>query len=196
MSTSTLVMVLVAVVVFWLVGAYNRLMRHKNAIANAFDIIDTQLKCRYDLALSTVEFLKKYVYPERNSLEAVMTARNLARAASEAVRSRPTHAQSVAALSVAEDALIGALNYLFSSLVANPELKANAALRELEHELFTVGGKMDFTCQVYNAAVLDYNNAQGQFPVLVIAKLFGFTPSVQLLSAAKSIELQTTNLQV
>ena len=196
MSTSTLVIVLVAVVVFWLVGAYNRLMRHKNAIASAFDIIDTQLKCRYDLTLSTVEFLKKYADPDRNSLEAVMTARNLARAASDAVRSRPTHAQFVAALSVAEDALVGALNCLFASLEAFPELKANTALRELEQELFTVGGKVAFTCQVYNAAVLDYNNAQGQFPVLMIAKLFGFTPSVQLLSADKPIELQTTYLQV
>ena len=196
MSTRTLVMVVVAVVVFWLVGAYNRLMRHKNAVAHAFEFIDTQLKCRYDLTLSTVEVLKKCVNPERSMLETAMTARHLARAASDAVRSRPTHAQSVAALSVAEEVLVGALNRLFASSVAFPELKANTALRELEQELFMVGGKVTFTCQVYNAAVLDYNQAQGQFPVLMIAKLFGFMPSVQLLSTDEPIELQTTYLQI
>lgn len=194
MSTSSLIFA--AVVVFWVVGAYNRLMRHKNAIAQAFGPIDAQLKCRYDLTLNIVEALKKYLPQDCDTLEAVLSARNVARTASDALRSRPTHAPVVGAFSAAELAFEGALNDLFAAAEASPELKADGALQEFKQQLSSVGAKVSFAGQVYNTAVLDYNNAQGQFPALLIAKIFGFKPSVQLASTEAIIERRTEHLPV
>src|SRR5665647_54689 len=113
MSMSLLVLIsLFAALVFWAVGAYNRLVRLRNTIANAFGQIDVQLKRRYDLIPNLVEAAKKYLLHEQSTLEAVIAARNQARSASDAVRSRPTHAGSVIALAAAEQALSGSLGHL------------------------------------------------------------------------------------
>lgn len=186
MSTNNLICISVlALAVFWAVGAYNRLVRLKNVIAHSFGQIDVQLKRRFDLVLNLVEVAKTYLQHEQTTLEAVISARNLARSASDAVRSRPTHGAAVTALVSAEQALDGSLGRLFAVAEACPELRGDATLRELSEELTTTENKGDFARQAYNDAVLDYNQAQSQFPTLLIAWLFGFAPLV-MLQAAKS----------
>ncbi len=197
MASQTLVMIaILALLVFWAVGAYNRLVRLKNVIANAFGQIDVQLKRRYDLIPNLVEAAKKYLQHERDTLEAVISARNHARTANDAVRSRPSNAAAVVALSAAEQALDGALGGLFALAEAYPELKADQTIRELGEELTSTENKVAFARQAYNDAVLDYNNAQGQFPALLIARLFGFAPSVVLRATESAAERQTLRIQM
>ncbi len=197
MSTQSLVLIVVsALLLFWAVGAYNRLVRLKNLIGNAFGQIDVQLKRRYDLISNLVEAAKKYLQHERETLEAVITARNQARAASDAARSRPTHAPEVMALAVAEQALDGSLARLFAVAEAYPELKADNTIRELSEELTSTENKVAFSRQAYNNCVLDYNNAQAQFPALLIARLFGFAPSALLQATESAAEHRAVRMQI
>ncbi len=197
MSVNTLVAIaLAALLVFWAVGAYNRLVRLKNTIANAFGQIDVQLKRRYDLIPNLVEAARKYLQHEAATLEAVTLARNQARGASDAVRSRPTNAAAVTALASAEDALTGSLGRLFVVAEAYPELKADATIRELSEELTSTENKVTFARQAYNDAVLDYNNAQGEFPAVLLARLFGFGPSAMLQATQSPEERQTLRIQL
>ena len=169
-----------AVLVFWSVGAYNRLVRLKNTIANAFGQIDVQLKRRYDLIPNLVEAAKKYLSHERETLEAVITARNQAKSASDTVRSRPANALAVTTLAVAEQALSSSLGQLFALNEAYPELKADQTIRDLSEELTSTENKVTFARQAFNDAVLDYNNAQGQFPAVLVARVFSFEPAAML----------------
>jgi len=197
MSTRSLVLIAVfALLLFWAVGAYNRLVRLKNLIANAFGQIDVQLKRRYDLIPNLVDAAKKYLIHERETLEAVIAARNQARAASDAVRSRPTHAPGVMALAVAEQALGGSLNSLFALAEAYPELKADETIRALSEELTSTENKVAFARQAYNDCVLDYNNAQAQFPALLVARLFGFAAAAVLQATESTVERQAVRIQM
>ena len=188
-------MVVLAIVIFWAVGAYNRLVRLKNIIANSFGQIDVQLKRRYDLIPNLVEAAKKYLQHERDTLEAVIAARNQARNASDAVRSRPANAEAVLALSAAEQALDGSLGRLFAIAEAYPELKGDETIRELSEELTSTENKVTFARQAYNDAVLDYNNAQGQFPAVLIARLFSFAPSAMLQATQNATERETLRIK-
>lgn len=197
MSVNSIVgIVFGALLVFWAVGAYNRLVRLKNTIANAFGQIDVQLKRRYDLIPNLVEAAKKYLQHEQTTLEAVTAARNQARTASEAVRSRPANAAAVTALSVAEQALDGSLGHFFAVAEAYPELKADQTIRDLSEELTSTENKVGFARQAYNDAVLDYNNAQGQFPAVLIARLFGFAPSAMLRVTESAAEREAVRIQL
>lgn len=195
MSLTTLISVAVlAVLVFWMVGAYNRLVRLKNTISNAYGQIDVQLKRRYDLIPNLVEAARKYLQHESSTLEAVIAARNQARQASDAVRSRPAHAAAVGALLVAEQALDSSLGRLFAVAEAYPELKADQTIRELSEELTSTENKVAFSRQAYNDAVLDYNNAQGQFPAVMVAKAFSFEPSMMLRATQNDAERDTVRI--
>ena len=195
MSSQTLVLIAVlALLVFWSVGAYNRLVRLKNVIANAFGQIDVQFKHRYDLIPNLVEAAKKYLQHEQATLEAVIAARNQAKVASDVVRSRPANAVAVTALSVAEQALDNTLGHLFALAEAYPELKADQTIRELSKELTSTENNAAFARQAYNDAVLDYNNAQGQFPALLIARTFSFEPSVMLRATENAAERQAVRI--
>ena len=197
MSLQTMmVMALAALLIFWAVGAYNRLVRLKNIIANAFGQIDVQLKRRYDLIPNLVEAARKYLSHERDTLEAVIAARNQARSASEAVRSRPGRAEGIVALAAAEQTLAGSLGQLFALSEAYPELKADQTIRELSEELTSTENKVGFARQAYNDAVLDYNNAQAQFPALLIARLFSFVPSQVLRATESPVERQAVRIQL
>ncbi|MEO8014866.1 LemA family protein [Polaromonas sp.] len=197
MSLQTIVsLTLLAMLVFWAVGAYNRLVRLKNVIANAFGQIDVQLKRRYDLIPNLVEAAKKYLEHEQVTLEAVIAARNQARSASDAVRSRPGQADAVIALAAAEQTLDGSLGRLFALAEAYPDLKADQTIRELSEELTSTENKVGFARQAYNDAVLDYNNAQGQFPALLLARAFGFAPSVMLQATENATERQAVRIQM
>ncbi len=192
--TQLIAVAVLAVLIFWSVGAYNRLVRLKNIIANAFGQIDVQLKRRYDLIPNLVEAAKKYLSHERETLEAVIQARNQAKSASDAVRSRPANALAVTTLAVAEQALTNSLGSLFALNEAYPELKADVTIRDLSEELTTTENKVTFARQAFNDAVLDYNNAQGQFPAVLVAKLFSFGPSAMLQATESADERKTVRI--
>lgn len=178
--TQLISLAIVAVLIFWAVGAYNRLVRLKNTIAHAFGQIDVQLKHRYDLIPHLVEAAKKYLHHERETLEAVINARNQAKNASDVVRSRPANAPAVTSLALAEQALAHSLGSLFALREAYPELTADQTMGELSEKLTSTDNQVTFAQQAFNDAVRDYNHAQGQFPAVVIAKIFSFAPSAML----------------
>ena len=197
MSLTTPVLIAVlALLVFWAVGAYNRLVRLKNTIANAFGQIDVQLKRRYDLIPNLVDAARKYLQHERATLEAVTLARNQAKSASDAARSKPADAAAVTALTTAELALEGSLGRFFALAEAYPDLKADETIRELSEELTSTENKVAFSRQAYNDAVLDYNNAQGQFPAMLIASAFSFAPSAMLRATQSDAERDTVRIQL
>ena len=183
-------------VFFWGVGAYNRLVRLKNAIANAFGQIDVQLKRRYDLIPNLVEVARKYLAHEAQTLEAVIAARNQARTAEQTAAASPLNAGALGALAGAEQMLGGALGRLFAVAEAYPDLKADQTIQGLSEELTSTENKVGFARQAYNDAVLDYNNAQGQFPALLVARLFAFAPSAMLQATESAAERQAVRIQL
>jgi len=197
MSLQTMVsLTLLAMLVFWALGAYNRLVRLKNMIASAFDQIDVQLKRRYDLIPSLVEAAKTYLKHELVTLAAVTSACNQARSASDALRSHPGQADAVLALAAAEQTLDGNLSRLFVLAQAYPDLRADPAIRELSEELTSTENKVGFARQAYNDAVLGYNQAQGQFPALLVARVFGFAPLAMMHATASVLEHQVVRIQL
>ena len=172
--------VVLVTLALWMLAAYNRLVRNRNEIANAFAQIDVQLKRRYDLIPNLVDVARKYVQHERDTLEAVIAARNGAKSASDAARAKPADAGRIGALAGAEGALAGVMKQLAVVVEAYPELKADATLRELSEELGHTENRIAFARQAFNDSVLDYNNAAQQVPTNVVAGLFGFKPAAML----------------
>ncbi|HEY0819267.1 MAG TPA: LemA family protein [Rhizobacter sp.] len=185
-----------AVLVFWGVGAYNRLVRLRNVIANSFAQIDVQLKRRYDLIPNLVDVARKYAAHERETLEAVTAARNQAAAAADVARTRPAAAGAVTSLAVAEQALTGAMGRLMAVVEAYPELKADQTLRELAEELTSTENKIGFARQLFNDATLDYNNAAQQFPTNLMASMFGFREAAMLQSTTNDVERAAVRVQL
>jgi LemA protein len=179
---------LVLIVIFWAVGAYNRLIRLKNAIANAFGQIDVQLKRRYDLIPNLVEVAKKYLAHESETLEAVIAARNQARSAEQTAAASPLNAGALGALVGAEQVLGGALGRLFAVAEAYPDLKADQTMRELSEEIASTENRVGFSRQAYNDHVLEFNDAAAQFPTVILARLFAFTPLPMLESTSSEEE--------
>ena len=186
---------LLLLLVFWVVGAYNRLVRLKNAITNAFGQIDVQLKRRYDLVPNLVEVARKYLVHEAQTLEAVIAARNQARAAEQAVAGSPLDAGALGALVGAEQVLGGALGRLFAVAEAYPELKADQTMRELSEELSSTENRLGFARQAYNDHVLEFNDAAAQFPTLIVARLFGFLPMEMLKATQNETERQAPRVE-
>jgi LemA protein len=174
--------------VLWAFSAYNRLVRRRNEIDNAFAQIDVQLKRRHDLVPNLVEVARKYVQHERETLEAVIAARNVARSAAESARGRPADAQRIEALSGAEQVLGGQLSRLLAVVEAYPELKADQSLRELSEELAHTENRIAFARQAFNDSVLDYNNAAQQAPANAVAGLFGFRQAAPLKATTVDVE--------
>ncbi|WP_372658639.1 LemA family protein [Hydrogenophaga sp.] len=191
-----MVLALVLLGIFWAVGAYNRLVRLKNAIANAFGQIDVQLKRRYDLIPNLVEVARKYLAHESQTLEAVIAARNQARSAEQSAASSPLNAGALGALAGAEQMLGGALGRLFAVAEAYPELKADQTMRELSEELSSTENRVGFARQAYNDHVLEFNDAAAQFPTLVIARLFGFGTQAMLESTTSEVERQAVRIEI
>ena len=165
---------IVAVVVFWAVGAYNRLVSLRNKFKNAFAQIDVQLKRRYDLIPNLVETAKGYMKHERETLEKVIAARNTAVTANAAAAADPGSASAMQGLIAAEGALSGALSRLFALVEAYPDLKANQNMMQLTEELTGTENKISFARQAFNDSVMSYNTASQQFPTNVIAGMFSF----------------------
>ena len=175
-GTITLLVALgvLAVVVFWVIGVYNGLVRKRNAFRNAFAQIDVQLKRRHDLIPNLVETAKGYMTHERETLEAVISARNMAENARGAAASNPGDASAMAGLASAEAGLGGVLGRLFALAEAYPDLKANQNMMQLTEELTTTENKVSFARQAYNDAVMHYNNSRETFPANIVAGLFDF----------------------
>jgi len=180
--------VVLVTLALWMLAAYNRLVRSRNEIANAFAQIDVQLKRRYDLIPNLVDVARKYVQHERDTLEAVIAARNTAKSAGDAARAKPADAERIAALGSAEGALAGVMRQLAVVVEAYPELKADATLRELSEELGHTENRVAFARQAFNDSVLDYNNAAQQVPTNIVASLFSFKPAAMLAATANEAE--------
>lgn len=189
MEISTLILLALLVVVLLLgITIYNKLTRLRNAIGNAFAQIDVQLKRRYDLIPNLVETARKYLQHERETLEAVIAARNQAQAAAGKARADLSGAGNVAALGAAEAALGGALGKLMLVVEAYPELKADRNMREFAEELTSTENRIGFARQAYNDNVLEYNDAAMQFPSSIVARLFAFAPAASLQSTQSAAE--------
>ena len=195
MSVTLWVVLAVGLLVFfWAVGAYNRLVRLKNAIANAFGQIDVQLKRRYDLIPNLVEVARRYLQHEAQTLEAVIAARNQARSAEQTAAGNPLSAGALGALAGAEQLLGGALGKLFAVVEDYPDLKADQNMRELSEELSSTENRVGFARQAYNDHVLEFNDAAAQFPALIIARLFNFQPQAMLESTTSAAERETIRI--
>jgi len=164
----------------FVIGLYNRLVTLRNRVKNAFAQIDVQLTRRHDLIPNLVEAVKGYIKHERETLEAVIQARNVAMAGLKAVEANPTDARAMQQLGGAETALTGALSRLMVVAEAYPDLKANQNMMQLTEELSSTENRVAFSRQGYNDSVMDYNNACEMFPSGVIANLFRFKPATML----------------
>ena len=156
------------------VSSYNRLVTARNAFKNAFAQIDVQLTRRYDLIPNLVEIAKGYIKHERETLEAVIQARNAAYAGLKAAASDPGNAAAVQKLAGADQLLGGALGRLMAVAEAYPDLKANQTMMQLSEELTSTENKVAFARQAYNDAVMTYNNIREVFPSSVAANMLGF----------------------
>ncbi len=178
MNSALVVLIGLVVVVFLVaivvVGMYNRLVALRNRYKNAFSQIDVQLKRRYDLIPNLVETAKGYIKHERETLEAVIQARNAAYAAGQQAARSPGEPQAMTALSGAEGQLTGALGRLFAVAEAYPDLKANQNMLALQEELSATENKIAFARQAYNDSVMVYNTQREVFPTSVIAWMFNF----------------------
>jgi LemA protein len=159
------------------VGIYNKLVTLRNRYKNAFAQIDVQLKRRYDLIPNLVETAKGYIKHERETLEAVTKARNIAYVASQTAASNPGDASSVKNLSAAESGLGSALSRLMVVSEQYPDLKANQNMMQLTEELTSTENKISFARQAYNDSVMTYNTDREVFPANILAGMFNFAPA-------------------
>ena len=166
---------IVLVLGLWVAGIYNKLVELRNRFKNAFAQIDVQLKRRYDLIPNLVEVAKGYMKHESSTLEAVIKARNIALAASQAAAANPADANAMKGLMSAEAGLGGALSRLMVVSEQYPDLKANANMLQLTEELTSTENKVSFARQAYNDSVQFYNTAREIFPNVIFAGMFGFT---------------------
>lgn len=169
-----IVLGVVAVAVVWLIAAYNGLVTLRNRVKNGFAQIDVQLQRRYDLIPNLVETAKGYMQHERETLEAVIQARNAAQAAARRAEGDPTDGGAIRALSGAEGVLDSVLGKFFALAEAYPDLKANQNMAQLQEELASTENRIAFARQAYNDAVMNYNNKRESFPDLLIANNMGF----------------------
>jgi LemA protein len=175
-----IVVVLVGIIVIPLamgVGIYNKLVTLRNRYKNAYAQIDVQLKRRYDLIPNLVETAKGYIKHERETLEAVTKARNIAYAASQTAASNPGDATAVKGLVSAESGLGGALSRLMVVSEQYPDLKANQNMMQLTEELTSTENKISFARQAYNDSVMSYNTDREVFPSNILAGMFNFGPA-------------------
>jgi len=172
-----ILVVLILVVGSFVVGIYNKLVTMRNRDKNAYAQIDVQLKRRYDLIPNLVETAKGYIKHERETLEAVTAARNIAYAASKIAAANPGDSSAIKNLSSAETGLGGTLSRLMMVSEQYPDLKANQNMMQLTEELTSTENKISFARQAYNDSVMIYNTDREVFPSNLIAGMFNFAPA-------------------
>lgn len=184
MSTWVIVLLVINGVVILLIiyflSIYNKLVRLRNRFKNAFAQIEVQLQRRYDVIPNLVETARGYMKHERDTLEAVIDARNQAMGAMKQVEVKPGDLVATQSLANAEGLLTGALGRLFALAEAYPDLKANETMMQLSEELTSTENKVAFARQAYNDAVMNYNTDRESFPDMVIANAFGFNEAALL----------------
>jgi LemA protein len=192
LSTTAIVLIVVSgvllLLIFWLISAYNGLVVGRNRYKNAFAQIDVQLKRRYDLIPNLVECVKGYMGHEKDTLEAVIKARNSAFSAGQKAAANPGDPDAMKELNQAEAQLGGALGRLIALSEAYPDLKANQNMLSLQEELSSTENKIGFARQAFNDAVTTFNNQRQVFPTVVAAGMFGFTPASLLEAEAAQRE--------
>lgn len=182
MGSAMLVLIgVLVVIVFYIVAIYNRLVALKNRFKNAFAQIEVQLKRRYDLIPNLVETAKGYLKHERETLEAVIAARNTALHSLDSVARDPANAAAMHELGGAEGSLTAALGRLNVVMEAYPDLKASQNMQQLSEELTTTENRVAFARQAFNDAVMQFNTYRQSFPPAMFAGLFGFREDAALL---------------
>ena len=191
MSISTLIFLAVlAALIFYVIGIYNQLVTLRNRFQNAFAQIEVQLKRRYDLIPNLVETAKAYMAHERDTLEAVISARNQAMNGLQAAAANPGSAVAMSDLAGAESLLTSAMGRLNVVMEAYPDLKANTNMLQLSEELTSTENKVSFARQAFNDAVTEYNSYRQSFPPVFFAGFFGHTQDAKLLEFADSAAIQ------
>ena len=165
---------ILAFIIFYLVGVYNRLVALKNRLKNAYAQIDVQLTRRYDLIPNLVETAKGYMAHEKDTLEAVIQARNQAVSANQTAAKNPDDAGAIQGIVGAEAMLTGAMGKFFALSESYPDLKANETMNNVMEELSTTENKVAFSRQAYNDSVMTYNTYKEQFPNNMISNQFNF----------------------
>ena len=179
----------IVLAIAWAIAIYNQLVSLSNRYQNGFAQIEVQLKRRYDLIPNLVETAKGYLSHERETLEAVIMARNEAAAALGNLDGDVT-ASGIKSLAGAENALAGALGKLNVVMEAYPDLKASANMQQLSEELTSTENRVAFARQGFNDAVMAYNTYRQSFPNIVIANQFGHRENAELLEFEDSAEIQ------
>ena len=174
MTSFLIFLAIMAAFVLWAISIYNRLINERNRVRNAFAQIDVQLTRRYDLIPNLVEAVKGYMKHERETLEAVVNARNAAQQSLQAAKADPANAEAIKDLGASEGALGAALGRLFALSEAYPDLKANENMMQFQEELASTENKVAFARQAFNDAVLSYNNTAENFPNNIVAGMFRF----------------------
>jgi LemA protein len=179
--TFIVILVILAVLLIYIIGIFNRLVTLKNRFLNAFSQIDVQLKRRYDLIPNLVETAKGYMEHERETLDAVISARNQAISGLKAAGSDPSSAAAISELAGAEASLAGAMGRFNVVVEAYPELKANENMMQLTEELTSTENKVAFARQAFNDSVTAYNEYKQSFPPVIFAPAFGHAQDASLL---------------
>ena len=174
MTSFVIFLAIIGAVVFWAIGIYNRLVNERNRVKNAFAQIDVQLKRRHDLIPNLVETAKGFLSHERETLEAVIAARNSAEGARTRAAADPGDAEAMRGLANAEAGLSGVLGRFFALSEAYPDLKSNQNMMQLSEELSTTENKIAFARQSFNDSVMRYNNKCEMVPSNLVASMFGF----------------------
>ncbi|VVP58134.1 LemA family protein [Pseudomonas fluorescens] len=184
------ILVITVLLVLYVIGIYNKLVNLRNRFQNAFAQIEVQLKRRYDLIPNLVEAAKAYLSHERETLEAVVAARNFAMTGLKAATAQPGNIEAMAQLGQAEGVLGNAMSRLNVVMEAYPDLKASQNMQQLSEELTSTENKVAFARQAFNDSVMTYNTYKQSFPPILFASVFGHSANASLLEFADSAQIQ------
>ncbi|HCU65670.1 MAG TPA: LemA family protein [Rheinheimera sp.] len=188
--SSLITLLIIGLLLLYVISIFNQLVKLKNRFQNAFAQIEVQLKRRYDLIPNLVETAKGYMSHERETLEAVIQARNAAFAELKVAANNPSDAGAISHLASAEATLQGAMSKFNMVMEAYPDLKANENMLQLSEELTSTENKVSFARQAFNDAVTAYNSYKQSFPPVIFAGIFGHQQDAKLLEFADTVAIQ------